>query len=103
MGRQKLSEEERLKRRRERDKLRKRRQREARKRQEEIVTDFLSEIAGVKPTLPNGDQTEKNGHKNPDKVKRCSQCGHLLPFCSCARDQNGRLKQEGDWLTGPII
>jgi hypothetical protein len=101
MGRKKLSEEERIRRRRERDRLRKRRQRKAQKRESEIAETFLAEVAGVKPKLPDGDHTDKKG-TNPDRVKRCPRCKHYLPFCTCARDSEGKLKDDDGWLTSPV-
>lgn len=101
MARKKLPEEERIRRRRERDRLRKRRQREAQKREQEIVNDFLGEVAGVKPKLPDGDHTGKRV-RNPDHVRRCPKCGHYIPFCECPRDENGKLTDGDGWLTSPV-
>lgn len=101
MTRQKLSDEERKARKRLKAKLRKRKQRAAQKREVEMTETFLGELAGVKPILPNGDHTAKKG-TNPDKVKKCHVCGHYLPFCTCARDSEDKLKKADGWLTGPV-
>ena len=92
MTKQKLTEKERIENRRLKDKLRKRKQRERQKRQEEMQTDFLGAAQESIPAL------KKTKGTNPDHISRCPACGHYLPFCSCARDENQKLTENEAWL-----
>jgi hypothetical protein len=101
MGKKRLSDEERIKRRRERDRLRKRKQRASQKREQEMTEDFFGGILGGKTIEPHGSQTDKNV-TNPDKIPRCPRCGHLREFCTCARDAEGKLTDGDGWLQSPV-
>lgn len=92
MARQKLTEKERIENRRLRDKLRKRRQRARQEKEAEMQTEFFGVATEQFPIL------KKPKGTNPDNIKKCPFCGHLEPFCECARKPDDTLKEEDSWL-----